>query len=60
MPNTNEEDQIIVLLCLFTGRTPDHLFAPWPVLPGSEVEHLTSMPENTYLIPLPVEVHEHV
>lgn len=46
MPNTNEEDQRIVLVCLFTGKNPDHVFAPWPVLLSSNVEHLISMPEN--------------
>ena len=47
MPRTNEEDQRIVLLCLFTGKSPDHVFAPWSVLLNSNVEHLTSMTENT-------------
>lgn len=47
MSNTNEEDQRRVLVCLFTGKNPDHVFAPWPVLLNSNVEHLTSMPENT-------------
>lgn len=56
MPDTNEEDERIVLLCLFPGKNSDHGFVPQPVLlsPDGALDSRA----RRHAIPLPVEVQD--